>query len=102
MSSSLRGNVSSTRLITTINTSTCTTIKNSGVKIAVLYTTHLPVTTNAFYNSWVAPILVDSIPTQLQACASPGFYFQVSPTGGITAAMQQMFLAAVTEARLTK
>jgi hypothetical protein len=56
---------------------------------------------NAFYNSWVAPIS-SSIPTQLQACASPGFFFQVSPSGGIAAAMQQMFLAALTEARLTK
>ena len=67
----------------------------------MLYTTYLPVTTNAFYNSWVAPI-ASNIPTQLQACASPGFYFEVSPSGGIAAAMQAMFLAALTEARLTK
>ena len=99
--STLTGNVSSTRLITTINTATCTSIKNTGVKIAVLYTTYLPVTVNSFYNSWVAPI-ANSIPTQLQSCASPGFYFQVSPTGGIAAAMEAMFVAALTEARLTK
>jgi hypothetical protein len=94
------GNVSSTRLITTLTQSTCNTIKSRGVKIAILYTTYLPVTNNAFYNQWVAPISAN-IPTQLQSCASPGFFFQISPTQGISDAMQAMFQAALSEARLT-
>ncbi len=103
LSNTLSGNVNSTRLITYMNTSLCTTIKNRGIKIAVLYTTYEPVTSNGFYNSWVAPITTSTtnIATQLQACASPGFYFQVSPTDGISEAMQKMFLAALQEARLT-
>lgn len=95
------GNVSSARLIQAFNPATCTALKNTGVKIAVLYTTYLPVPTNAFYNQWVAP-LTTSIPTNLQSCASPGLYFEVSPSGGIVQAMQQMFLSALTTARLTK
>ena len=66
--------MSSTRLITTINTSACTTIKNTGVKIAVLYTTYQPVTSNAFYNSWVAPIS-SNIPTQLPGLRLAGILF---------------------------
>jgi Flp pilus assembly protein TadG len=100
LSSSLKGNVNSTRLITTLDASLCTTIKNRGIKIAVLYTTYLPVTTNAFYNSWVKPIS-SSIPTKLSSCASPGFYFEVSPSQGIGEAMNAMFEEALSVARLT-
>ena len=38
-----------------INPALCTTIKNRGIKIAVLYTTYLALPTNAWYNSWIAP-----------------------------------------------
>ncbi|MBV9633395.1 MAG: Tad domain-containing protein, partial [Methylobacteriaceae bacterium] len=62
LANSLTDNVNSSRLITTINPSLCNTIKARGIKIAVLYTTYLPVTVNAFYNQWVAPIS-STIPT---------------------------------------
>ncbi|MBV9635978.1 MAG: hypothetical protein JOZ40_15275, partial [Methylobacteriaceae bacterium] len=88
-------------LITTINPSLCNTIKARGIKIAVLYTTYLPVTVNAFYNQWVAPIS-STIPTKLQSCATPGFYFEVNPTQGIGDAMTAMFEQALTVARLTQ
>jgi hypothetical protein len=94
------GNVSSTRLITTMGQATCNAIKSRGIKIAILYTTYLPVPVNAFYNQWVSPI-INSVPTQLEDCASPGFFFQISPTQGISQAMQAMFAAALSEARLT-
>ena len=57
VANSLSGNVNSGRLIDMIktdSTSRCTTIKNRGIKIAVLYTPYLPVTSNAFYNTWIA------------------------------------------------
>ena len=38
-----------------INPALCTTLKNRGIKIAVLYTTYLALPTNAWYNSWIAP-----------------------------------------------
>jgi len=97
--SSLKGNVNSTRLITTLDTTLCDTIKNRGIRIAILYTPYLPITSNSFYNSWVAPIATQ-IPTKLQACASPGFYFQITPTQGINEAMMSMFQAALSSARL--
>jgi hypothetical protein len=78
----------------------CTTLKNRGIKIAVLYTTYLPLPTNSWYNSWISPF-ANSIATNMQACASPGLYFEVSPTQGISAAMTALFQKAVQSARLT-
>jgi hypothetical protein len=99
--SSKNGNVSGTRLISVLDTSLCDAVKTRNIRIAVLYTPYLPVTNNAFYNSWVAPIS-SNIPTQLKACASPGFYFEVTPTQGIDEAMQAMFQAALSAVRLTQ
>jgi Flp pilus assembly protein TadG len=93
--------VGGNRVIAPISTSLCTTIKNRGVKIAVLYTTYLPLPTNAFYNQYVAPF-VNNIGPTMQSCASPGLYFEVSPTQGIADAMNALFHKAVDQARLTQ
>lgn len=84
-----------------INTATCTAIKARGVRIAVLYTTYLPLPTNGWYNSWIKPFQSE-IATRMQACASPGLYFEVSPTQGISEAMTALFQKAVATARLTQ
>lgn len=84
-----------------INVNACEDIKKRGVKIAVLYTTYLPLPTNAWYNSWIKPFS-GKIGTQMQECASPGLYFEVSPTEGISDAMKALFQKAVAQARLTK
>lgn len=78
----------------------CTEIKNRGIKIAVLYTTYLPLPTNWWYVNTIAP-WSSKIATNMQACASPGFYFEVSPTEGISEAMNALFTKAVQGARLT-
>jgi len=99
--SSKSGNVSGTRLISVLDTSLCDAVKSRNTRIAVLYTPYLPVTSNDFYNKWVKPI-APQIPTKLKACASPGFYFEVTPTQGIDEAMQAMFQAALSAVRLTQ
>ena len=87
-----------TRCQQPVNTALCSTIKARGVRIAVLYTTYYPVTSNSWYNSTVAPF-ISQAPGNLQACASaPNLFFQVSTDGDITAAMQQLFLNAVATA----
>jgi Flp pilus assembly protein TadG len=123
IANSLTGNVStSCRLIDMIKSGSgtmCDTLKNSprNVKIAILYTPYQPVTSNAFYNQWVAASPLNNnnavnpnnptdpgsngIGLALQACASPGFYFQVTPAQGISQAMQAMFKAAVNSVLLT-
>jgi Flp pilus assembly protein TadG len=84
-----------------LTVSLCTAIKNRGIKIAVLYTTYLPLPTNGWYNSWIAPFS-SQIATNMQSCASPGLYFEVSPTDGIASAMAALFQKAVQQARLTQ
>jgi Flp pilus assembly protein TadG len=91
---------SSGRCIEPIDTTNCTTLKNRGVKIAVLYTPYLPLPENSFYTTWVAPFSA-SIPTRMQECATPGLYFAVSPTDGIADAMKALFLKIVSTPRIT-
>jgi Flp pilus assembly protein TadG len=93
--------VGGVRTITPIDTSLCAAIKNRGIKIAVLYTTYLPLPTNAFYNTYVAPFQSNINPT-MQSCASPGLFFEVSPTQGIAPAMAALFQKAVENARIAQ
>jgi len=83
------------------NTTWCTTVKNRGILIAVLYTVYLPLPTNAWYNSWVAPFQSQIAPN-IESCASPGLFFSVTTDGDITGAMQTLFAQAIATARLTK
>jgi hypothetical protein len=76
-------------------------MKNRGIKVAVLYTTYLPLPSNAWYNTWIVPF-TGTISTNMQKCASPGLYFEVSLTQGIAEAMTALFQKAVQQARLTQ
>jgi hypothetical protein len=91
----------SSRIQSLMDPSYCTTIKNRGIRIAVLYTTYLPLPTNAWYNQYIAPFQ-PNIGPNLQSCASPGLYFQVSTDQDISAAMVALFNKAVATAHLTK
>ena len=79
----------------------CTLVKNRGIRIAILYTEYLPIPNNGWYNSHVAPFQ-NNIGPQLQACASPNLYSVVTTDGDISAALQQLFNAAVESAYLVK
>lgn len=83
-----------------LDTSFCTPLKNRGIKIAILYTTYLPLPDNSWYMAWIDPFK-SQIATRLQTCASPGLYFEVSPTQGISDAMNALFLKVVNGSRLT-
>jgi len=83
-----------------INTSVCTTIKNRGIRIAVLYTEYLQLPTNSWYNTYVAPYNNPSsssgqIAQNAQTCASPGLFYDVQSGGDITAALTALFLKVV-------
>jgi Flp pilus assembly protein TadG len=101
------GNISP-RCQSPIDPSLCTTLKNNGVKIAVLYTTYLQLPTNLWYMDWIDPFnqgpfgpsTNSGIAQNMQSCASPGFYFEVSPTQGISDAMDALFKRALADARI--
>ena len=97
-----------------LDTTMCTTIKNRGIKIAILYTEYLqlktpnvPVTDN-WYMTWVDPYDTPTssngtIATNLKACASPGFFSDVQTGGNITQALTDLFIkVASSTASLTQ
>jgi Flp pilus assembly protein TadG len=93
-------NVNGTRTYQ-MSTAECTTIKNRGIRIAMLYTEYLPLTTNAWYNTYIAPFQ-STIASTMQSCASPGLFFDVQSGGDISSAMAALFQQAVATARLTQ
>ncbi len=88
------------RRITPIDPQQCHTIKARGVRIAVLYTTYLPLPTNAFYNQHLAKYQ-SQLATEMEACASPGLFFEVSPSEGISDAMAALFTRVVSVVRIS-
>jgi hypothetical protein len=90
------------------DTTWCTTVKNRGIRIAVLYTEYLQLPTNSWYNSYVAPFdnptpSTSLIATNLQSCASSGLFYDVQSGGDITAALNALFqLVVASAAHLTQ
>ena len=97
---------SGSRYLGPIPTSLCTTIKNRGIRIAILDTQYLPASAS---DSWSisnvkTPYLspTDTITPALTTCASPGLFYQVTTDGDISAALATLFQKAVASARLTQ
>jgi hypothetical protein len=109
MTSATFGNIAP-RCMEPINPALCTTLKNRGIKVAVLYTTYLQLPTNAWYMSWIDPFNAgpfgpspnSQIAQNMQACATTGYYFEVSPTQGISEAMGALFQKVLADARISK
>jgi hypothetical protein len=94
-------NVSGSRQQSLMDNGWCTTIKNRGIRIAVLYTQYLPLPTNQWYTTYIAPFQ-SQIASNMQSCATPGLFFQVNVDGDISAAMSALFQSAVKTAYLTQ
>ena len=92
----------------TVNTTLCSAIKTRGIKIAVLYTTYLPVTSGSLYPLYMSSISPyntgspTSITTALQSCASPGLFMATGPSVNIQSALQALFNDALAQSRLTQ
>jgi len=83
------------------STNWCTTIKNRGIKIAVLYTDYLAVPANSFYESWIAPIQSDISPA-MQACATPGLFYDAAIGSDLGQALSALFAAVTQSGHLTQ
>nr|WP_268915668.1 pilus assembly protein TadG-related protein [Aureimonas psammosilenae] len=80
--------------------SICKKIKAKGIKIAALYTTYLPLPSNGWYNDWIKPFQAE-LGAKMQECASPGLYYEVSPTEGIDDAMNALFKKSLRTVQLS-
>jgi len=83
-----------------INPDACQALKDQGYKVAVLYTTYLPLPTNQWYNDWISPFQAE-IASRMQSCASSGYFFEVSPSEGISQAMSALFMKIISSSRIT-
>ena len=86
-----------------ISPSACDALKAKGITVAVLYTEYL------WFNSWQWPTFVEAFAPQIQpnleACASPGFFFLATDSAEINTSLQSMFtkaLAAAGNLRITR
>jgi Flp pilus assembly protein TadG len=112
------GSWSGSNHATTVDPSNCTTLKNRGITVAVLYIPYMPIqnptnfaggedgAVNAIipYDATTNPnggTVTPNIPTQLQACASSGFYYTANTPTDIDNALQKMFKQAVLQAHVT-
>ena len=82
-------------------TNWCTTIKNCGIKIAILYTDYLQVTNNSWYVSHIEPFQPD-IATALQTCATPGLFIDEATDTNIGTDLANLFNAATQSGHLTQ
>jgi Flp pilus assembly protein TadG len=102
-SSTCTQSLSGSRCQEPITKSLCDAIKNRStppIRIAVLYTTYLAVTNDGWYNQWVKPFQ-SKIATQLQACASPGLYYEATIGQDLGQALTSLFNTVRNTARLT-
>ncbi|RXH35891.1 hypothetical protein XH99_09310 [Bradyrhizobium nanningense] len=90
-----------------LDTSICKTIKDRGIKIAVLYTEYLQLIadpntgiqkTDNWYMSWIDKYdeptsLTGTIAQNLKTCASPGFYKSVQNGQNVSDALRDLFIA---------
>jgi hypothetical protein len=94
-------NVNGNRQQSMMSNAACTTVKNRGIRIAVLYTEYLPLPTNSWYNTYIAPFQAN-IGTTMESCASPGLYYEVTTNGDISQALTDLFQKAVMTSYLAK
>jgi len=82
----------------------CTTIKNRGITIAILYVPYQPIADpSTIWNNedGYANNNIPNIPGALQTCASPNFFYTASSPAAINAALLAMFQQAVSTAHIT-
>jgi Flp pilus assembly protein TadG len=91
---------------TVTSTDYCTTMKNRGIKIAILYIPYQTIqnvnTSFASNEDTYANNNIPNIAPALQACASPNFFYTANTPADIQAALIAMFQQAVNTAHLTQ
>ncbi|MEL6316552.1 MAG: pilus assembly protein TadG-related protein [Pseudomonadota bacterium] len=83
------------RRIRAFSPADCAELKALGVTVGVIYTTYLPLPANGFWRNNVDPIDEDIAPN-LEACASPGFFFEAAFAEDIEAAFTELLRRQIT------
>ncbi len=89
---------------TLLDTSLCTPLKNRGITIAILYIPYQTVqhpTSFANGEDYAVNAIIPNISADLQACASPTFFYTANTPADITNALIKMFDQAVSTAHIS-
>lgn len=101
----LNGAWSGSNHATTLDYSICTTMQKRGITVAVLYIPYVKINpVNASFandEDDYANNNIANIPTSLQNCASPNFFYTASSPADILTALNAMFKQAVSTAHIT-
>ena len=86
-----------------ITPSLCTAIKNRGIRIAVLYTTYLPVTERRLVHAWIAPFkAVEDLDAACKPAPRPACSTRRRSATDLGAALSNLFKSVTQTARLTQ
>lgn len=88
------------RCMEPIDPAACKDLKDKGIKVAVVYTTYIPLPDDKFWVNRIKPF--DSrLRPSMEACATPGYFIEASPNEDIGKAMQTLFRKLMNSPRLT-
>ena len=89
------------RIIRAFDEDDCKQLKASGAIIGVIYTTYLPLPSNGFWRDNVDGI-DDQVAPNLEACATPGWYYEAAFEEQIDAAVSALVQRSIPLPRLTQ
>jgi len=98
------GNWSGSNNATVVDTTLCTPLKNRGITIAILYIPYQPIqnpTNFANGEDFAVNAIIPNIPSTLQSCASPNFFYTANSPSDITSALITMFEQAASTAHIS-
>jgi len=92
-----------------LNATNCDNMKSRGLLVSTIYTTYLPIPTNAWYINTVSPYNNgpyspspnSKIQQGMQNCASSGYFQEVGPNDNLSEVISSIFLKAISSMRLT-
>ncbi|WP_137137029.1 pilus assembly protein TadG-related protein [Rhizobium sp. FKY42] len=94
------GSAKGTRCMEPIDATVCKDLKDKGIKVAVVYTTYIPLPDDSFWVNRIKPF--DSrLRPSMEACATQGYFIEASPSEDIGKAMQTLFRKLMNSPRLT-
>ncbi len=96
------GNIDGSSPSTSDMNTYCKYAQGLGVTVAILYIPYVPIQYPVMNEDTTVNTVIPKIPTDLQSCASAGFFFTANTDADITKALQAMFAQALQAARLTK
>lgn len=94
------GSAKGTRCMEPIDVDTCQDLKDKGIKLAVVYTTYIPLPGDSFWENRIKPFDPLLRPS-MEACATPGYFIEASPSEDLDKAMQTLFRKLLNSPRLT-